>query len=380
MRIVSVNYIQWEQTPREWKVEGLQLGPTNLLVGTNATGKSKVVRILAGLAILLSGERKIALLSGSYDVTFDHEGKIFRYELGIKDSKIIRENLSIDGEARLERGEGGQGRLWAEKVGQFMDFQIPDTELTVLARRDPIQHSFFQPLNDWGKSMYQYHFSTLMGKDRLGVIDARKPAAGVLDPRDPNQIIGIYRKGQQAFGEKFKDAIKRDMGEVGYLIDDVGTQRPISVIPQNQATVIALYVKETGLGEITDQVEMSQGMFRALAMLIQLNFSEMTQRAGWVLVDDVGEGLDFERSCNLTKLLMKKAEASSKQLIMTTNDRFLMNATPAESWTVLRRVGQTLKVHNYENSKARFEELRSTGMNAPDFFSSTVSEESKEEK
>ena len=380
MRIVSVNYIQWEQTPREWKVEGLQLGPTNLLVGTNATGKSKVVRILAGLAILLSGERKIALLSGSYDVTFDHEGKIFRYELGIKDSKIIRENLSIDGEARLERGEGGQGRLWAEKVGQFMDFQIPDTELTVLARRDPIQHSFFQPLNDWGKSMYQYHFSTLMGKDRLGVIDARKPAAGVLDPRDPNQIIGIYRKGQQVFGEKFKDAIKRDMGEVGYLIDDVGTQRPISVIPQNQATVIALYVKETGLGEITDQVEMSQGMFRALAMLIQLNFSEMTQRAGWVLVDDVGEGLDFERSCNLTKLLMKKAEASSKQLIMTTNDRFLMNATPAESWTVLRRVGQTLKVHNYENSKARFEELRSTGMNAPDFFSSTVSEESKEEK
>ncbi len=380
MRIVSVNYIQWEQTPREWKVEGLQLGPTNLLVGTNATGKSKVVRILAGLAILLSGERKMALLSGSYDVTFDHEEKIFRYELGIKDSKIIRENLSIDGEARLERGEGGQGRLWAEKVGQFMDFQIPDTELTVLARRDPIQHSFFQPLNDWGKSMYQYHFSTLMGKDRLGVIDARKPAAGVLDPRDPNQIIGIYRKGQQVFGEKFKDAIKRDMGEVGYLIDDVGTQRPISVIPQNQATVIALYVKETGLGEITDQVEMSQGMFRALAMLIQLNFSEMTQRAGWVLVDDVGEGLDFERSCNLTKLLMKKAEASSKQLIMTTNDRFLMNATPAESWTVLRRVGQTLKVHNYENSKARFEELRSTGMNAPDFFSSTVSEESKEEK
>ena len=380
MRIVSVNYIQWEQTPREWKVEGLQLGPTNLLVGTNATGKSKVVRILAGLAILLSGERKMALLSGSYDVTFDHEEKIFRYELGIKDSKIIRENLSIDGEARLERGEGGQGRLRAEKVGQFMDFQIPDTELTVLARRDPIQHSFFQPLNDWGKSMYQYHFSTLMGKDRLGVIDARKPAAGVLDPRDPNQIIGIYRKGQQVFGEKFKDAIKRDMGEVGYLIDDVGTQRPISVIPQNQATVIALYVKETGLGEITDQVEMSQGMFRALAMLIQLNFSEMTQRAGWVLVDDVGEGLDFERSCNLTKLLMKKAEASSKQLIMTTNDRFLMNATPAESWTVLRRVGQTLKVHNYENSKARFEELRSTGMNAPDFFSSTVSEESKEEK
>ncbi len=372
MRITSLNYVQWEETPREWKVEGLQFGPMNLLVAGNASGKSRVLTVTSGLARFLSGERKVAILSGNYDTTFDHDGEVLRYELSIKDTKIIRERLSIDGEHRLERGVGGQGRIWGATVKQFIDFQIPETELAVVAKRDPIQHPFLQPLNDWGKSLYHYQFGTQLGKDRLGVIDPRRPPTA-LDPRNPNQVLGIYRKGQQGFGEKYKDAIKRDMGDIGYLIDDVGTQRPVSLIPQNQANVVALYVKETGLGEITDQVDMSQGMFRALSLIIQLNFSEMTQKPSCVLVDDVGEGLDFERACALIKLLMTKAEKSSTQLLMATNDRFIMNAVPVESWTVLRRVGQTIKVHNYANSKARFEEFRSKGLSSFDFFATTAS-------
>ncbi len=368
VQITSLNYVRWENSPREWRIKGLQFGACNLLVGANASGKSRAITVISSLAALLCGERKANQCAGHYEATFDHDGKILRYELSIEDVKGISEGLSIDGQLHLERGAGGQGRVWGAKAGQFIDYQIPEMELTVVARNDALQHPFVQPLNDWGRRLYQIQFGTRLGKDRLGVIDPKRPAAGVLNPRDPNQIIGIYRKGQQGFGEKFKDAIKRDMGEVGYLLDDVGTQRPLSVTTQGQTNVIALYVKETGLRETTDQVEMSQGMFRALSTIIQLNFAEMTQRPSCVLIDDIGEGLDFERSCALLKLLSTKAEKSSVQLIMTTNDRFVMNAVPSEAWTALRRVGQAITVHNYANSKARFDEFRMASANNLDSF------------
>jgi hypothetical protein len=178
----------------------------------------------------------------------------------------------------------------------------------------------------------------------------------------------MFRKGAQDFGEPFKEAIKRDMADIGYFIEDVGTRTPISIIVHSPQGVVVLYVKEAGLNEITDQIDMSQGMFRALSIIIQLNYSEMTQRPSCILIDDIGEGLDFERSCALIKLLMRKAEKSSVQLIMATNDRFVMNTVPLEAWTVLRRVGPNIKVYNYDNSKERFDQFKFTGMNNFDFF------------
>ncbi|HHC24191.1 MAG TPA: hypothetical protein ENK58_02070 [Desulfobacterales bacterium] len=53
-----------------------------------------------------------------------------------------------------------------------------------------------------------------------------------------------------------------------------------------------LNVQETELDEGTDQTEMSQGMFRALSLLIQLNYSLLADITGCILI---GEGLDHER-------------------------------------------------------------------------------------
>jgi len=87
-----------------------------------------------------------------------------------------------------------------------------------------------------------------------------------------------------------------------------------------------------------------------------------------VLIDDIGEGLDFDRSCKLIKVLIKKAEESRVQLIMATNDRFVMNVVPLQYWSVLQRHGGGSKVLNYDNARARFDEFKFTGMNNFDFF------------
>lgn len=366
MKLVDVSYVQWENTSREWRIEGVKLGPLTLLVGSNASGKSRTLNIINGLAKFLAGDSKVSILSGSWDVTFEDEGRHLVYTLQISDAKVVKEEFKVDGTERLKRGAGGIGEIWAEKLEKTIDLQVPEEQLAAVARLDSIQHPFFEPLHTWGKSLYHYPFGSPLGKDVLGLI---RPDAKIdVDPRDTSQVIGIYRKGEKDFGDSFKEAIKTDMAEIGYLIDDVGTITPTSLVIQGSHPIVGMYVRESDLGDITDQGDMSQGMFRALSIIIQLNYSGLSKKPSCILIDDIGEGLDFERSCSLIKLLVSKAEQSSVQLVMATNDRFVMNTVPLESWTVLRRVGGKIRVYNHENSKKRFDEFKFTGMNNFDFF------------
>ena len=119
-----------------------------------------------------------------------------------------------------------------------------------------------------------------------------------------------------------------------------------------------------------DQAEISQGLFRALSLFIQLRYSEYFSKPGLVLIDDIGEGLDYERSSKLIKSLIEIAKKTNIQLIMSTNDRFVMNAVPLEYWCVLHREGGKCISLNYRNSKDLFDEFELTGLNNFDFFSS----------
>jgi hypothetical protein len=94
----------------------------------------------------------------------------------------------------------------------------------------------------------------------------------------------------------------------------------------------------------------------------------MAKKATCVLIDDIGEGLDFDRSCSLIDVLRRKAQESAVQLIMATNDRFVMNKVPLEEWSVFVREGNRVRVRNYENSKAVFDEFKFTGLSNFDFL------------
>ena len=174
-----------------------------------------------------------------------------------------------------------------------------------------------------------------------------------------------------------------DMGQVGYDIEDIRLQSPISirVVTNFPGEVVGISVKERDLAGITDQNTISQGMFRALSILIHINYSQLTKKPTCILIDDIGEGLDFDRSCRLIDLLREKAKASGAQLVLSTNDRFVMNRVPLEEWSVLQRQGSTVRVLNYDNSRELFEEFKFTGLSnfsflEMDFASSPPAEES----
>ena len=130
---------------------------------------------------------------------------------------------------------------------------------------------------------------------------------------------------------------------------------------------------------------MPQGMFRAFSVLVQVNYYILSGNKAFVIIDDIGEGLDFSRAKQLVQLLIAKAGEARIQLIMSTNDSFIMNAVDIKHWAVIMREGHKISLYNYANSKEIFEEFKFTGLNnfdfyASEFFRSGFSDESEEEE
>jgi AAA domain, putative AbiEii toxin, Type IV TA system len=361
-RLTSVQYSERIGSPKEWVLDPLTLGSVNLLVGTNATGKTRVVNIINSLARMLLPDDPFRVLNAAYDVHFELDERRLRYVIHVEDGKISKEEVYQDGDRLLERGPGGEGRIFAAEYREAIRFKPPENELAAVVRRDSLQHPFLEPLHDWARSVRYYTFGSTLGRDVLVL-----PVKGGPEPneRDARQVVGIFRKAIETLGPKFVDALKQDMGSMEYDLEEVdvypseSARLGVSLIPTD---LLVIGVRERGIDGIIEQMEMSQGMFRALSILIQVNYSQMTNRANCILIDDIGEGLDFDRSTRLIELLRQKAMSSSFQLIMTTNDRFVMNHVPLEEWSVLQRSGGRVRVRNYENSREIFEEFKFTGL------------------
>jgi energy-coupling factor transporter ATP-binding protein EcfA2 len=370
MRLVSVKYSELRGTPQEWTLDGLRLGSRNLIVGKNASGKTRVLNIINGLAGHLAGLRPLTLF-GDYDVTFDNDGRTLKYELRIEQQRVVKEKFSVGGSVVLDRGSNGEGSIRADEIdgGKDIRFETPPTQLAAVVRRDAIQHRFLEPLHAWASSLRLYCFGTFLGKDRFAMF-----TEGGLpwDERDPNNVVALYRRAQEEYKEDFKREVIAAMHKLEYDVDDVGIQPPTSIrfvglpilagLSGFGGPLCGLYVKERDLSGITDQNSMSQGMFRALSILIQVIYSQMANKATCILIDDIGEGLDFERSWRLIDLLRHKVDDTKIQLVLSTNDRFVMNHVPLEEWSVLQRRGGHVQVRNYDNSREVFEEFQFTGL------------------
>jgi len=155
----------------------------------------------------------------------------------------------------------------------------------------------------------------------------------------------------------------KDMSKIDYPITTVSVST-LKYLPIG----FGFNIQETKLSDIIDQTEMSQGMFRVLSLLVQLNYSLLAQIPSCILIDDIGEGLDYERSKALIDLIIEKVKNSPVQVIMTTNDQFVMDKIPLEYWQVIKRENGKAIFYNYKNSKEIFDDFVFTGLNNFDFY------------
>ena len=368
MLLRSLSYIRNAGTPSEWRIQGspvadspLLFGSINLVIGQNATGKSNTLSALRDLADLVSGVRKIESLlykTFNYDVEFENDGTPIRHRLVVERGQVTDESLSVDGVERFNRKEKF---MFYEQQGENLAFETSPEELGV-TRIDSKQQSYMEPLYLWGRNLSHYEFGGSLGKNMI-VRDLAVAVNESIKPRDTEKVSAFFAKALQQFAN-IKDVVIDDMEEVGYKLTDIKSS-PLKNIPING---YGIAVKEEGLDDYTDQQEMSQGMFRALSIIIQIEYSLLANMPSCILIDDIGEGLDYERSQKLINLIMAKASNNGLQVIMTSNDRFVMNNIPLQYWHVINRMGNRSVFYNMQNSKQVFDEFSYTGLNNFDFF------------
>lgn len=369
MVLKSLQYSEYENEPREWVLKKFNLNKVNLVVGKNSGGKTRTLNILGGLAKIML-EPKINYNSGHYFAEFETSKKHkITYEIKIKNKSITKESLKFNGETYVDRKMHGIGKIKNKALDISLDFKIPPDEVAI-TRRDSIQYPYLDELYNWGNELIHFRFNTQLGKNTLTIVDsALKPID--LNLKETDKAIALFRKGEKEFESEFKNNVIKDFNEIGYDITDIVTDSLISIEIQTNLTdkVIGLMVKERDREGMTDQNAMSMGMYRALVILIYFNYYNMKNLKSTVLIDDIGEGLDYERSTSLIKLLTRKALNNNIQLIMSTNDRFVMNNTPLEYWQIISRIGSTVNIINKENSKKIFDDFEFTGLSNFDFFS-----------
>jgi AAA15 family ATPase/GTPase len=373
-RLKRISYHEYEEDPsRAWSVDDFELEKINLLVGLNSAGKSRMLRLINSLARCIDGSTPVSNMeTGHYIATFESptsRGDI-TYEFAITSRKITLERLSIDGKTFLKRIKGTTAHLFFEKVNEELEVQIPPNLLAANSRRDSGQHKFFEPLHQWAETIRYCEFSKFDSSHSIAT-------EGRIDPEALNAMPSFlawllyFKLGNEKYPHRFTASITTDLNRIGYQVESIKFKPQSGVhMPQmvNKDTH-TVFVKEKGINIELPIAQLSSGMVRAIGLLTIFHYSKFQKNRDTLLIDDIGEGLDFDRSKKIIEILMEEAEKGFMQLIMTSNDRFVMNTMPIQWWSVIQREGNKINIYNNQNSRDAFEEFEEWGFNNFDFLS-----------
>jgi AAA15 family ATPase/GTPase len=354
----------------EWLIDDVHLGKINLIVGENSSGKTRTLNAVSEMVEMLKGSRNIPKIHGRYKTAFMSGEDEIQLEFEYNEGMILNEQLVWKGKKVLERHKDGSGWIiyMGGKKELSLDFGIAPNQLACYAKRDKLQHPFLEKIHDWATNMRRFDFSGNLGKSNYALKKVFEEDE--IDYSDTSaSLVPVFQRAIEDFNG-FRDQLIADMKKIGYQLEDAGIIQYSEKHNPSQQDRYAVYTTEKGLEKQVTQREMSQGMFRAFSVLVRLNTYVLKGKDGCVVIDDIGEGLDFSRAKLLVSLLVKKAESSGIQLIMSTNDSFIMNSVDIENWAVLQRNGNKISLYNYENSKEIFEEFKFTGLNNFDFYAS----------
>ncbi len=323
------------------------LHQTNLLVGENASGKTRTLNALRSVTSFLQMRPIKTVADTNFRTTlsfsdFEDENWSMDYTFEIADNKVIFEQLNVNGTRLLERNDKG-GILKGDSI------EPPVDKLTVQVRRDRSDYPEIETLMEWAESIIEISCSNLNPFTSM---------SGVPDVINPLSLSDLV----EHLSDSEKESVIKQANELGYDIQDV------IIVPFSDIKLI--YVKEKYVHESIASLHLSSGMLRVLYLLFFLAYMKHERKYRLILIDDLGEGLDYKRATLLGKIVFNECNQEHTQLISSSNDSFLMDVVDISNWQILRRDKTKIKALNEENSKDLFDYFRMTGLSNFDLFSS----------
>ncbi|NJN78920.1 MAG: ATP-binding protein, partial [Saprospiraceae bacterium] len=268
---------------------------------------------------------------------------------------IDYEAIFINDELFLERTTD-LTKIKSAKTSNWTEFNPPKDKLVLHIRRDVIDYPYLEEIIAWAENSYGFKF---------GGINVMPSIQRYLDDDDNNIFLTAVNKDlylPDLLREIRKENLIENLNKVGYHIEHTRVNRK-----GRNAEII---LKEKGLDRLIRHNELSQGLYRTLFILIYVEYLIQEKQPATIIIDDLCEGLDYERATNLGKLLFEKCLNTNVQLIATSNDSFLMDVIDLKYWNVLQRKGKTVTAINNQNHADLFQKFKFTGLSNFDFFAS----------
>lgn len=102
------------------------------------------------------------------------------------------------------------------------------------------------------------------------------------------------------YGKELKKKLLDQIQELDYFIDDI-------VFEKFSDELYSFKLMEHGIKKGVSQLNMSQGMFRAFSILTHSLINLFENKVNLIVIDDIGEGLDYDRSTKLINILERNA-------------------------------------------------------------------------
>lgn len=358
-------YIREEGKPNEWAIEGkngdlVRFDNINLFVGKNAVGKSRTLCALSEIATLLSLKKKVSEINSAdskYHLILKENNISYEYIVSVENRLIIEEILLVEG---VEKYNRKKNIIYSETLHKFENLDIAATDMLTSIQAKNSEYPYIPEIFEWSNALKNYTFTNQYEKNHLIKNKEDLEDSKTIEDFTPDNIIKLFSQGKKKFGQPFIDSIISDLHNIGYDISS------IDLLENKLGTGIS--VQEEELSEPTLQLDMSQGMFRALSFFIQMEFALLSKISVCLLIDDLGEGLDFSRSISLIDILIYKINNSDIQIFMSSNDRYIMNKIPLKYWSIIERKRHVSAFHNYHNAREIFDDFKYTGLNNFDFL------------
>ncbi len=325
-----------------WRLNTTFLGNLNLIVGKNAVGKSKTLNAIANVAKFIKGEISGLVPVHRCRIEFVDESAhelVYSYHGDL--AEIHEESMILDGKMIIYR-TSNHAQIKDEVVNP------PSNKLVIQSQRDTAKYPEFEKVMIWAEQTRGFSFSELSSSKPYEVPSM---FAQNLD------ITDIYEK----LDDEKCEFVKAKMRELGYDIN------AIEKTEIQQFKFITL--KEEGLVLPLFSNSISNGMLRTFYILTYLAYISSVVGAKTLLIDDLGEGLDFSRSSRLSKMMFDYCEQKGIQLIVTSNDNFLMNAIDLSHWIILRRDKSVVSSLSNQTHPDMFFKFKKMGLNNFDMLS-----------
>lgn len=346
--------IEFSYRDANWELQNLEFGKASLIVGKNATGKSRTLRHLSNFLKLI--KQTIGPLPiGEYRVKFEQENSdVFDYRLLINGGNMhnlpIREELYINNKIFLDRPAHKQAHVFNALLGQLEPINPPSNKLVIHTSRDVKKYPFFEDLAMWAEQSYGFKFGSITPDlhhvsfdTNISSLDSIATIFGALTIEDQARVL-------------------EDLRMVGFFVESVSV---VDRIPVDN-----LQIRERGIKPIIEEQDLSQGMLRSLYLIIFIKYLISTGKASTIFIDDLCEGMDYERATKLGKLVFETCKNNNIQLIATSNDMFLMDVVELEYWNVLQRKDGVVTAINAKKYPELFANFKFTGLSNFDFFAS----------